>query len=130
MLLDVSSLFAQNISMVDGKPEAVDLGEKGLGRVRGMNLFVEISEDVAGLESVSFHLYSADNAAGTENREEILVSPDYGLQKLQKGFCFMAELPATQKRYLLFEVVRSGTATAGRYWAGLTGSEQYAAHNV
>ena len=130
MLLDVSSLFAQNISMVDGVPEVIDLGEKGLGRVRGLNLFVEISEEVAGLESASFHLYSADNTAGTENREEILVSPVCSREKLKRGFCYMAELPATVQRYLIFEVKKSGAATAGRYWAGLTGSEQYAAHNV
>ncbi len=128
MLLDVSSLFAKNISVVDGTPEVLDMGEKGIGRVRGLNLFVEISEAVAGATALTFKLYSAESEDGSA-KEEILVSPEYAVARLKRGFSFITELPAVTQRYLIFEVVADGVATAGRYWAGLTGSEQYAAHN-
>ncbi len=128
MLLDVSSLFAKNISVADGTPEVLDMGEKGIGRVRGLNLFVEISEAVAGATSLTFKLYAGASEDGSD-KEEIMVSPEYAVARLKQGFSFISELPAVTERYLFFEVVVDGVATAGKYWAGLTGSEQYAAHN-
>ena len=130
MLLDAGSLFAKDQSIVDGTIEVIDLGVKGLGRGNGINFFMEISADVVGLTSATFRLFNADDEAGTQNKEEILVSPEYQEEKLTKGFSFIVELPATKKRYLILEIEKNGVATAGRYWAGLTGSEQYAAHNI
>lgn len=130
MLLDVSSLFAKDLSIASGTPEVVYLGEKGLGRVRGISFFVEISEQVEGLNAVTFRLFTASDKAGKKDKEEILLSPAYTVNRLRKGFSFMVELPATQKPYLILEVEKDGAATAGKYWAGLTSSEQYAAHNV
>ncbi len=130
MLLDVSSLFAKNLSLVDGEVEVLDIGEKGLGRVQGINFFAEISEDVSGLSTLSFCLYTAGNEEGTEDKEEILVTPEYPLSRLKKGFSCSFELPATKNRYLLLEVNKTGTATGGKFWAGLSSSEQYAAHNL
>ncbi len=130
MLLDVSSLFAKDLNIVSGTPEVLYLGEKGLGHINGIRFFVEISEKVEGLNAVTFRLFAASDEAGTENKEEILLSPAYKVERLKKGFSFMIELPATQRPYLILEVEKDGTATAGKYWAGLTSSEQYAAHNI
>ena len=129
MLLDVSCLFAQNLSLVDGVPTVLDMGEKGLGRVKGLNLFVEMSEAAAGLTSANFKLFLADDEEGAENKTEILATPEYTAAKMVKGFACQFEVPALDKRYLILEVDKTGTATAGKYWAGLTTAEQYAYHN-
>ena len=129
MLIDIDGLFAQNVSLVDSDNKAVELGEKGLGYGSGIKFFVEVSEDFSGVSSVSWKLSMADDEAGAVNKEDLLISPEYSVDRLKKGFCFMLELPATDRKYLLLETVKDGVASAGRYWSGLTSSEQYAAHN-
>ena len=93
-----------------------------------INLFIEMVEAATGVTSVTWKFYTAHDKEGTLEKTEILSTPLLSAETLKKGYIFEVPIPITQQRYLILEITKDGTATAGRYWAGLTTSEQFGHH--
>ena len=129
MLIDKSCLLAENTELANPEHTVIDLGEKGMGTGGYINLFIEMVASAAGLTSATWKFYTAYDKDGTLEKTEILSTPLLTAEKLKKGYIFEVPIPITEQRYLILEIEKDGTATAGRYWAGLTTSEQFGHHN-
>ena len=129
MLIDKSNLFAQNTELANPEHTVLDLGERGMGTGGYINLFIEMVEGAAGVTSATWRFFTAHDKEGMLENTEILATPALPIERLKKGYIFEVPIPITEQRYLILEIEKDGTATAGRYWAGLTTSEQFGHHN-
>lgn len=129
MLIDKSCLFAENTELSDPEHVVIDLGERGMGTGGYINLFIEMVEAAAGVTSVTWRFYTAHDKEGTLEKTEIISTPALPVSRLKRGYIFEVPIPVTEQRYLILEIEKDGTATGGRYWAGLTTSEQFGWHN-
>ena len=118
MQLDAENLFANDIEIGDAR-EVIDLGDHGIGAVDNLYFFVAITEEITGATGVDFALYTADDAAGTVKKTELLSKRIAG-DKLQPGVQIIMPLPVTRQKYSMLEVTVDGTATGGKYYSGLT----------
>ena len=128
MLIDVDNLFAKDIPIGD-TPKVICLGKGGIGHNESLRFFVDITEDVAGATAVKFTLSTADDEAGTLNKTTLFVSQTIEGNALKAGIPVSIIMPSTKQKYLMMDVDTTGTATGGRYWAGLTTSIEDSWHN-
>ncbi len=128
MLLDNGLLFAKALD-VGGTHKALDMGEKGSGFNTDLRFFVDITEEVAGATAIKFTLSSADDEAGTVNKTPLFTSHTLEGVSLKVGTPINLVMPSVNQKYLILDADVTGTATAGKYWAGLTTSAQESWHN-
>lgn len=135
MIVDASLLLSnhQAITATAKSTETLDLGANGttsygpsrttlkkhLGQGICVPLLIQVTEDFAGLTSLTVQLRMSDSSSMTS--PTILLSQEVPVAKLKAGFKFnIDKLPAeiTQRYVDLNYTVTGGPATAGKVFAG------------